>query len=648
MVAPVRKFSLTAYSGGPLRVSGYTHEIVVDLAGLTTRGGRVVVNLDHNDKARVGHVTAIENDSRQLMLSGVVSGSGPAADEFVAAAEKGFPWGVSIEAVPKELDTLADGQTAIVNGRTVEGPVYIARKAILVGVAVLSQPADADTSAALAANMRRGTVMKFDADPELTARLDQCAIDHAERERAILRMHAETPTVKIAASAAASIRARIAEVQLHDSGMRQYLALAERRALTGELDAAGFEAELSAIVAADQRYEATMQTFPLTHGVYSTPRSTPNLITASLCLAGGLAGPERFFDQNTLEQADKLARQTSLQTVLLAAAAEAGYRAAPGERITQGNLRAVLQAAFAPIHASGFSTLSLPNTLAATANKFLMEGWQSVDQTCLRIAKIRPVNNFKTITTISLTGGLMYEKLGSQGEIKHGMLGETTYTGKADTYALMNAISRTDIINDDLSALTEVPRRLGRGGMLKLNDIFWTSFLNNGSFFTTGRNNYVAGSTTALSLDALATAEALFINQVDPDSNPLGLLPSILLVPTSLKATALSLVNSQLIVVGSNTTLPNANIWQGRYRVESSPYMSNSGYVGNSATMWYLLANPAELPVIEIQALNGRVEPTVETADAEFNTLGVQLRGYSDVGCSLQEYRAGVAMKGVT
>ena len=91
----------------------------------------------------------------------------------------------------------------------------------------------------------------------------------------------------------------------------------------------------------------------------------------------------------------------------------------------------------------------------------------------------------------------------------------------------------------------------------------------------------------------------------------------------------------------ADAPLPDANIWRGRYRVESSPYMHNTAYTGYSATAWYLLADPNDMPVIEIAALNGNVMPVVETADADFNVLGIQMRGYSDVGVALQEYRGG-------
>ena len=82
------------------------------------------------------------------------------------------------------------------------------------------------------------------------------------------------------------------------------------------------------------------------------------------------------------------------------------------------------------------------------------------------------------------------------------------------------------------------------------------------------------------------------------------------------------------------------------FRIESSPYMSNSSYTVFSAVQWYMIADPAVLPMIEIAALNGRVEPTVQSADADFNVLGMQMRGFSDIGVALQEFRAAVLADG--
>ena len=52
------------------------------------------------------------------------------------------------------------------------------------------------------------------------------------------------------------------------------------------------------------------------------------------------------------------------------------------------------------------------------------------------------------------------------------------------------------------------------------------------------------------------------------------------------------------------------------------------------------------LSTIEVAFLNGVETPTVETADADFNLLGIQMRGFHDFGVSKQEFRGGVKMAG--
>ncbi len=94
------------------------------------------------------------------------------------------------------------------------------------------------------------------------------------------------------------------------------------------------------------------------------------------------------------------------------------------------------------------------------------------------------MSDFKTVSSYRLIGKDQYELVAPGGEIQHGTLGEEKYQNKADTYGLLLAIDRRDIINDDLGAITTVPRKLGRGSGLKINDVFWTTFLNNATFFT--------------------------------------------------------------------------------------------------------------------------------------------------------------------
>ena len=155
---------------------------------------------------------------------------------------------------------------------------------------------------------------------------------------------------------------------------------------------------------------------------------------------------------------------------------------------------------------AGFSTIDIGGILSNVANKFLLEGFFSVERTWRNITAVRNVSDFKTVTSYRLVGKDRYEKVAPGGEIKHGTLGEMSYSNKADTYALMLSIDRRDLINDDLGAITTVPRKLGRGSGLKINDVFWPIFMNNAAFFTAGNNNYPTGADASSASRSAATS----------------------------------------------------------------------------------------------------------------------------------------------
>jgi len=124
-------------------------------------------------------------------------------------------------------------------------------------------------------------------------------------------------------------------------------------------------------------------------------------------------------------------------------------------------------------------------------------------------------------------------------------------------------------------------------------------------------------------------------------------MPAVMLVRTALSAMTTQLFKSvEIRDATANTRYPAANPHPGKFRAEVSRYLSNSKYTGYSAKAWYLLADPNDLPVIEVAFLNGQESPVIETAEADFNVLGIQMRGYHDFGAALQDPRGGVKSKG--
>ena len=353
-----------------------------------------------------------------------------------------------------------------------------------------------------------------------------------------------------------------------------------------------------------------------------------------------------MYDEKTLNAADKRFKGSiGLQELLLEAAWVNGYTGR-----TFRDMRNILRFAFSQdVRADGgYSTIDVGGLLSNVANKFLLEGFFSVERTWRNICAVRNVNDFKTVTSYRLIGTDQYEPVAPGGQLKHGTLGNESYTNKADTFGLLLSVDRRDIVNDDMGAITTVPRKLGRGSGLKINDIFWTAFLANSSFFTSGAKNYLSGATTGLSIDSLTVAEQTFMDQVDSDGKPIGLMPAVVLVPTSQSAIGTQLYKATEIRdnTAGKGAYPTNNPHTGKYRVEVSRYLANTKYAGNSSKAWYLLADPADLPVIEVAFLNGQESPTIETAAADFETLGLLMRGFHDFGVSLQDARAGVKVAG--
>jgi len=139
----------------------------------------------------------------------------------------------------------------------------------------------------------------------------------------------------------------------------------------------------------------------------------------------------------------------------------------------------------------------------------------------------------------------------------------------------------------------------------------------------------------------------LFMNQTDPDGKPIGVMPKFLLVPTALSAVAAQLFASlELRDTTASTKFPVGNPHAGKFPVVVSRYLGNSSYTGFSITAWYLIADPNDLPVIETAFLNGQESPTIESSEADFNTLGIQMRGFHDFGVAKQDFRGGMKSKG--
>lgn len=629
----IPRFTMLAYTGEPLRVDGWRFPVVVDLEGLSIPSQRRPVRFGHSMYAGVGHTERIAVEGGRLIAEGIVSRDTGAAREVVASGKRGFPWQASIGAQVAQAEFVRAGKSVTVNSRTFEGPLYVARRTVLGEISFVDLGADGNTTATIAAQQQESGIMDETKDTEvLETEAQDAPHDDVARDEATgagtEAGPAANPVAELRAQAVAETK-RIAAIRTICAGKHAEI---EAQAITE-----GWSRDKTELAV----LRANRPKAPAIHTAENAAGA--QVLEAACMLTAGLNKVDELYDEPTLEAAQRRFRGgIGLQELLLEAAYANGYT---GRNFRDS--REVLRCAFGQNLQAGFSTIDIGGILSNVANKFLLEGFFSVERTWRNICAVRNVSDFKTVTSYRLIGKDQYEQVAPGGELKHGTLGEQAYTNKADTYGLLLAIDRRDIINDDLGAITTVPRKLGRGSGLKINDIFWSIFMNNAAFFSAGNSNYLTGADTALSIEGMSKAEKAFLDQTDPDGKPLGAMPAIVLVPTALSAMATVLYKSlEVRDTTASTKYPIANPHTGKFRAEVSRYLSNTQYTGYSEKAWYLLADPIDLPVIEVAFLNGQEAPTIETADADFNVLGVQMRGYHDFGVNLQEPRGGIKSKG--
>jgi capsid protein len=672
-----RRFQILAYSGGKLPVAGFDSPVVVDLSGLEVPGS-IPILIDHQKsvEATLGLTDSIENDGRQLTLAGPITGVSQTAQQVLAQAAAGHTWQASIGAMVIDAEDIAAGETVAVNGQTFVGPVIVARRSMLRETSVLPMGADATTQvnlAAAAATTLKGSAMSFDEwltslglDASTMSAEDiaamQLAYDAKQKPPEANAMANEKPPEMPTANAQVKL-----DLQAALKEGRQLLAAEVRKSAEIQAKAAGFpQIQATAIeqgwsiekVELEVLKAQNARTRPTSFRSAENEVPAPQVLEAALCVARKQRNAEKQFDDKTLQAAHTQYRgQVGLQQVFLLAAAASGLPVNVGDRLSRSLMSDILHAMNQQHNRrefqAAFSVATLPGLLSNVANKELLMGFEDEDTSWQEVSDIKSVSDFKTVTSYRMLDNMEYEELGPGGSIKHGTLGDETFTRSVKTYAKMFALTYQMVVDDDLGAFDDVRNRLGRGSSRRLKRLVWTTFLANPTtFWTTARTNYIEGGTTNLGADGVGLSlgvkafrqrkSPVITGEEESSRLTLGGRPTKLVVPPELEAVADQLYTARNITA---VKVSDANIHANKYRPIVVNELSDSAYGGgHSATAWYLLGEN-DKPIVT-SFLNGQQSPTVESADADFSVLGVQFRGYHDFGCDQSEYMAGIKSKG--
>lgn len=671
-----------------MRVSAWDNPVVIDLQGLEKPNRKIPVLKDHSPSNLVGHTTKVEVLGKSVRVEGLISGNTEAADQVAVMGKREFPWQASVGLNVSKVEVVGEGESAIVNGRRVDGPVDIARKATFREVSFVAWGADSSTTATVSAkekgsDMWEEILQAMGVDPAtitdeqrtaaeaLLARkvdgkkeTDKTPADKKEKP-ADKKVEAEDKEDPIAAMRAAAVaeQRRITAITTKFSEFTELSA----KAIEEGWDEGRQDSELRAAKAeklVKDRAGAGIDTFNI---VSKSKPESMQVVEAALAMTMGIPSEKlmkpidavksvedrRLFGrivkpipEKVLDMADEHFRGMGLKELCLwAAQREDKYMGiwGDGER--------ALQAAF--------STVVLPTVFQNVANRAILAAYEAVPLVWPKIAKPSPARDFREVKRFRVHGSGRWERLGDDSTLKHGMLGEgTKYTNRLSTDGQMLTLARADFINDDVGALTDIATMMANYGTLAPEiGVVETLLANAGSFFHASNGNLKTGAGSAFGPDGLKDLYTTFSKRKDgvvaKDSRVnkatpyISVDPEILLVPAELFVSAFELTNSSVLQSGGSTRQPTSNFFANRFEVVKCPYLADTLVHANaSATAYYLFARPTAAEAISILFLNGVQRPTVQSVPLDASVLGVGFRGYIDYGTALVDPNAAAKANG--
>jgi hypothetical protein len=300
-------------------------------------------------------------------------------------------------------------------------------------------------------------------------------------------------------------------------------------------------------------------------------------------------------------------------------------------------------------------TGSFSNVLLDAAKKTLLAAYEEANVTYPIWTRQAPSTvDFKTINRMRL------------GEIpdpdivpENGIYGETTTTDSKESYRVEKyghifSISLEAIVNDDLNAISRIPAQQGYAMRRKINKLVYSvltanAALSDGVALFHSSSHGANLDTTALSTAALNVGWTIMAVQTGLTTGViLNIQPRFLLVPPSLSATALRIAGSLADpsnTAGSTEDAARPNYNSGTLNLYGpngsrplTPVVDACISSSESATAWYLAAEPNQIDTVEVCFLQGEETPFLDREDG-FSVDAVRYKIRQTFGAKAIDYR---------
>lgn len=295
--------------------------------------------------------------------------------------------------------------------------------------------------------------------------------------------------------------------------------------------------------------------------------------------------------------------------------------------------RAALGCDRTAMRAAGMQTTSdFPILLGGGVTRTLRDAYAQAPQTWRPLGQQTTVPDFRATTRAALGDIAALEEVKEHGEYKYGKLEEEGAPIRVTKFGKIIAITWEAVINDDLGALTRIPRAYGLAAAETESNLVWNLILSNPNFtdgnaiFVAAHGN-LAGSGGAINTTTLGAARAAMRKQKSKAGAFLNVEPRYLVVGPDKELEAFQFTSSQYVPA------KNSDINDGRNT--SLVVIVDGRITGNQ---WYLFTEAGLIDTFEYAYLEG--EPGVFTETREgFEVDGMEIKARLVFGAAWIDWR---------
>ncbi len=279
------------------------------------------------------------------------------------------------------------------------------------------------------------------------------------------------------------------------------------------------------------------------------------------------------------------------------------------------------------------STSDFPLLLGDSVGRTLLPAYTAASSGLKRLARQASAPDFRKRTKLRLSEAGALQRVNEHGEFTRSTFSESGEGYALASYGRIFGITRQALINDDLSAFSEVATRLGSAAA-RFEEQHLTALLEANPTMSDGKAVFHAGHANLASglaakkpgVDSLSAARLAMRKQTGLAGERIAVAPKYLVVPAELETIA-----EQLLADLAAATVDEVNPFSGRLELVTNPFMT-------SDQAWYLAAAPELIAGLEFAYLEGAEGPQIDSR-AGFDVDGVEIKIRLDFGAGWIDHR---------